>query len=148
MVNKADIAQAFDMSVQQFVDSIRYRRISGTIDDAAVLVAGGTATIAVFRAPYNCRLMSCIVRAETLETAGGTIDLKKAASGTALSSGQAMITSVVPTTAGGMTAATDYECVIDTDHDDLIEGDTVALVIGTVGEMTGLIYDLKIKRLN
>lgn len=148
MVNKQEIAQAFDASPGQIVDSVRYFHVFGTIDDAAVLVVGGTATVAVFRAPFACKLTECVVRAETLETAAGTINLKSAASGTAFTSGQAMITEVVPTSAGGMTAATDYECVIDSDHDDLIAGEAVALVIGTVGEMTGLIFSLKFERLN
>ena len=150
MVNKQEIADSLQISINSLLDAIRYIRLTGTIDDAAVLVDGGTATVVVFAAPYACKVTEVTVRAETLETADGSIDVKKAASGTAISGGTAVITQVIPTTGGGMVAATNYACTIVTaaNANQMAAGDVLAIVVGTVGEMTGLQYNVVIERLN
>jgi len=48
--------------------------------------ATGLATCVII-APYPLRLKSFVIRVKTLESAGGTLDVQKMASGTAIASG-------------------------------------------------------------
>jgi len=150
MVNKQDIADTLQVSVGALVDSIRNIHVSGTIDDAAALVVGGAASFGVFRAPYACKVTSCVLRAEIPETAGGTVRVRKAASEVAISNGTDIITTIVPTAAGGLVATKDYNCNVLTasDVNRLAAGDVLGILIADVGELSGLIYDINIERLN
>ena len=56
----------------------------GGLNDYGVVQTGVDQVICI--APYAMRLSSLTIRADTIETADGTVDLKKAASATALSS--------------------------------------------------------------
>ena len=136
MVNKQEIADSLQISMGAMLDSIRYNRLSGSQEDNGL-----------FRAPYACKVVSCIMRAETKEATNGstTIALKKAASGTAMASGTDIITPVV---AASLTNATDEVCSVDTDNNVLAEGDTMGIVIGTTSELAGLVYTVTVERLN
>lgn len=112
---------------------------SGGVNDYGAVQTGVDTVVCI--APYAMKLSSFVIRADTLETAGGTIDVKKAASGTALSGGTAMVTQVVPTS-GTLTAATNYSMVLDATAANytVAAGDMVVLMVGTTGELTGLAY--------
>ena len=118
---------------------------SGGIDDYGAVQTGVDCVVCI--APYAMKLVSCTIRADTLETAAGTVDLKKVASGTALTSGTAMVTQVVPTSAT-LTAATNYAMALDATAANytVAEGDLVVLMIGTTGELTGLAYRVVFER--
>ena len=139
MVNKQEIADSLQISIGAMIDATRYIRLSGSETKRMI-----------FRAPYTCKVKSCIMRAETLESTSGeaTIALKKAASGTSLSTGTAIITSVNPKT--GLTASTDKVCPILTasNANILAEGDSLGLVIGTTTELANLLCSVTIERLN
>ena len=147
MVNKQEVADVLQVPLNAMLDAMRNIYVHGTIDDAAVLVVGGTATYAVFIAPYACKVVDFTVRAETIETAGGTIDVKKAASGTAIGSGTAVITQIG---ADNLIASTNCICAVLTasNVNHMAAGEVLGIIIGTVGEMTGLVYSAKIERLN
>ena len=152
MVNKQEIADSLQTSIGAILDATRYIRLSGTIDEASEyspLVDGGLANRAIFIAPYACKVKSFIIRAEILETAGGTVDLKKVASGTALSSATKVITTVVPTDAT-LDAATNYSCEVLTtaNVNHLAEGDTLVVITADITELSGVMYNAVIERLN
>ena len=136
MVNKQEIADSLQVPITSVLDATRYIRLSGSQEDNGI-----------FRAPYACKLISCVMRAETIEVTNTstTIALKKAASGTAMASGTDIITPV--NASSGLVAATDLTCSIDTDNNTLAEGDTVGAVIGTTSELAGLVYTVAIERL-
>lgn len=119
---------------------------SGVMNDYGAVQTGVDAIVCI--APYAMKLTSFTIRADTLETAGGTVDVKKVASGTALSSGTDMVVQVVPTS-GTLTAATNYAMVLHaTEANYTVDvGDLVALMIGTTGELTGLAYCAVFERL-
>ncbi len=112
---------------------------SGGINDYGAVQTGVDCVVCI--APYAMKLVSCNIRADTLETAAGTVDLKKVASGTALSSGTDMVTQVVPTS-GTMTAATNHPMALHATvaNYTVAAGDLVVLMVGTTGELTGLAY--------
>jgi len=150
MVNKQEVADVLQVPLNAMLDAMRHFYVHGTIDDAAVLVDGGTATYAIFIAPFACKVIDFTIRVETIESVDGSIDLKKAASGTAIGSGTAVITRLIPTTIGGVVASTNYPCTVLTasDVNHMAAGEVLGIIIGTVGEMTGLVYSAKIERLN
>ena len=112
---------------------------SGGVNDYGAVQTGVDCVVCI--APYAMRLVSFNIRADTLETAGGTIDVKKAASATALSGGTAMVTQVVPT-GTTLTAATNYPMALHATEANytVAAGDLVVLMVGTTGELTGLAY--------
>ena len=72
----------------------------------------------------------------------GTVDVTKAASGTALSAGTAMVTQLVPTAAGGLTAATNYNMALHATEANytVAAGDIIVLQIGTPEELFEEVY--------
>ena len=150
MVNKMEIAQAFDASPGQMVDSIRHFHVFGTVEDANTLMVTGDCQI-LFRAPFACKLVGCILRAETIETtdsADEVLTIRKSASGTTLVSGTVM---VQYDPVSDLTAATDEDCTILTaaGANLLVAGDSVSLnLAGTINELTGVSVSLKLERLN
>ena len=113
---------------------------SGDNGDYGSVQSGRDTVVCI--APYAMKLTSFLIRADTLETANGTIDVKKVASGTALSSGTAMVTQVVPTTGGGLVAATNYSMVLHATAANytVAKGDLVMLMTGSTGELTALAW--------
>lgn len=150
-MNKSDLAALIDCSVGMLIDSIRYFHVFGTVEDANTLMVTGDAQL-LFRAPYACKLVECILRTETLETTDSSneeINVLKTTSGTAVSSGTEIITTVDPVS--DMTAATDHTCAILTaaNVNHLAAGDMVFLrLTGTINEVTGLSTAMKFERLN
>lgn len=153
MVNKQEIAELFDASVGQMVDSLRYFHVQGTVDDLNTLLVTAD-EVGVFRAPFGCKLIECTIRVgapETTDSNNEVLDLKKAASGTAVGSGTAMITQVSLDPSDTEPAAnTDYPCTVNSDGTEImVAGDMVGFILGgTINEHTGFFYDLKIERLN
>lgn len=151
MVNKMEVAHCFDASPGQIVDTVRHFHVFGTVEDANTLVVTGDAQV-LFRAPFACKLVEAVLRVETLETTDSSdeeINIVKAASGTAISSGTEIVTTVDPVS--DMTAATDHKCTVLTasNVNHLAEGDMVAIrITGTINELTGISSALKIERLN
>ena len=157
MVNKQEIADSLQTSLGAMLDAIRYIRLSGTIDEAAIyspLADGGDAARIIFVAPYACKVVSTIFRVEILETSNTTteLNLKKAASGTLLTNGTDVIT---PVNASGadtppLTAHTNFSCVVVTaaNANQMAAGDILFVVVGDVLEMSGLQYNVVIERLN
>lgn len=121
---------------------------SGGINDYGAVQTGVDAVVCI--APYAMKLTTFTIRADTVETAAGTVDVKKVASGTALSSGTAMVTQLVPTSAGGLTAATNLDLTLDTTEANytVAAGDLIVLMVGTTGELTGLAYRAVFERLS
>lgn len=115
-------------------------RFSGVVNDYAAVQTGVDTIVCV--APYAMKLISFTIRAEVVETAGGTVDVHKVASGTALSSGTAMVTQLTPTAVGGLTALTNLDLTLHATEANytVAAGDLVALMLGTTGELTGLAY--------
>lgn len=112
---------------------------SGGINDYSAIQSGVDTVVCI--APYAMKLTSFTIRAQTLESAGGSIDVKKAASGTVIGSATDMVTQVVPTAAGGLTAATNYDMTLAaTANITVAAGDLVVLMVGSTGELTGLAY--------
>ena len=119
---------------------------SGGINDYSGVQTGVDAVVCI--APYAMKLTSFTIRAQTLETADGTIDVKKAASGTVIGSATDMVTQVVPTAAGGLVAATNYDMVVGAAAVATVAaGDLVVLMIGTTGDLTGLAYRAVFERI-
>lgn len=118
---------------------------TGGINDYAAVQTGVDCVVCI--APYAMKLTSFTIRADTLETAGGTVDVKKVASGTALSSGTDMVTQVVPT-GTTLTAATNYAMALHATAANytVAAGDLVVLMIGTTGDLTGLAYTAVFER--
>jgi len=120
---------------------VKVKRVvfSGGVNDYGAVQTGVDTVVCI--APYAMRLVSFTIRADTLETAAGTIDVKKVASGTALSSGTDMVTQVVPT-GTTLTAATNYDMALHATEANytVAAGDLVALIVGTTGELTGLAW--------
>ena len=137
MVNKQEIADSLQVGLNALLESIRYIHFSSSQEDNGV-----------FRAPFACKVVSCVMRAETLESTNTstTASLKKAASGTAISSGTDIITPV--NVSSDLTAYTDYDCTVDTDNNILDAGDSVAVVIGTTSELAGFVCNITVERLN
>lgn len=91
-------------------------------------------------APYAMKMVSFTIRADTLESAGGSIDVRKAASGTELSAATDMAMQVLPTSIV-LTAATNYDMSIASGANGTVAaGDLVALMVGDTGELTGLAW--------
>jgi hypothetical protein len=112
---------------------------SGGVNDYDANQTGIDTVVCI--APYAMRLVSFTIRAKTLESAGGTVDVTKVASGTALTSGTAMVTQVVPT-GTTLTAATNYAMALHATEANytVAVGDMVVLALGTCGELTGLAW--------
>lgn len=153
MSKKDEIASVFDMSVGQIVDALKYFHVQGMIDDLNTLLITGD-SVGVFRAPFACELVEGTIRvglAETTDSNDEVLDLKKAASATALGSGTAMITqiSLDPSDVEPV-AHTDYPCAVNTDGTQkVVAGDMVGFVLGgTINEHKGIFYDLKFARQN
>lgn len=153
MVNRMEVAQAIDASPGMLVDAVRHFHVQGTIDDMNTLLITGD-TVGVFRAPYGCKLVECIIRvglAETTDSNDEVLDLKKAASGTAVGSGTAIITQVsLDPSDTEPVAHTDYPCTVNSDGTEvLVAGDMVGFILaGTINEHKGIFYSLKFERLN
>lgn len=118
---------------------------AGGVNDYGAVQTGVDCVVCI--APYAMKLKTFTIRADTLETAAGTVDVKKVASGTALSSGTDMVTQVVPTS-GTLTAATNYAMALHATAANytVAAGDLVVLMVGTTGELTGLAYTAVFER--
>jgi hypothetical protein len=153
MVNKMEIAQAIDASPGMMVDSVRHFHVFGSVDFENVNMNTG-AVQTIFIAPFGCKVVECLIRFGTVETTDSNdevLDLKKAASGTAIGSGTAVITQIsLDPTDDPYTADTNYICAVKSDGSEiLVAGDMVAFVVGgTVDEITGCVYAVKFERLN
>lgn len=144
MVSKRDIADALDAGVGGVSDSARNIYVSGQLGPDYGVNATGLDGC-VFIAPFAVRLKKFIVRVKTVESADGTIDVKKMASGG--TSASKMVTTLVPTTAGGLAAATNEELAIITADADLATGDICMIMGGATGELTGVAYTAMFERL-
>lgn len=151
MVTRSEMAAVLDASVGMLVDTTRHIYLFGTVEDINTLMVTGDAQI-LFYAPYRCKLMECVMRADTIETtdsADEELNVVKAASGTAVASGTEIITTVDPVS--DITAATNHVCTVLTasDVNVLAAGDVLALrVTGTINELKGVAIAMKIERLN
>jgi hypothetical protein len=147
MVSKQDVVAALGGGMSGVPDAVQNIHLSGQLGPDYEANATGLATT-VFIAPYKCELTRFIIRVKTLESAGGTIDVQKMASGTAIASATDMVTRFVPTAAGGLVAATNENLVVATDGSQILdEGDICILVGGATGELTGVAYTAMFKRL-
>lgn len=147
MVSKHDIADALGAGLTGVSDAARFIYVSGQLGPDYEANATGLATTVII-APYAMRLNSFTIRVKTLESADGTLDVQKMASGTAIGSATDMVTQFVPTSGGGLEAATNENLVVGTDgSQDLAAGDICILVGGTTGELTGVAYTAMFERL-
>lgn len=121
---------------------------SGVINDYSGVQTDVNAVICI--APYAMKLTSFTIRAQILETTAGTVDVKKVASETVIGSATDMVMQLLPTAAGGLVAATNYnmELVATEASYTVAAGDLVVLMIGTTGELTGLAYLAVFERLS
>lgn len=148
MVSKHDIATALGAGLTGTADAAKFIRLSGQVgpDYGAVGANGVDAIILI--APYPVRLTEFLFRVKTVESADGTIDVEKVPSGTALGSGDDMVTQYVPTAAGGLTADTNEPLVINTDGtQDMDTGDMCVIKVGTIGELTAISWMACFERL-
>ena len=117
---------------------------SGSVNDYGTTQSGVDTIVCI--APHAMRLTSFIIRAETLETAGGTVDVKKIVNGGTFGNGVDMVTQVIPTSAT-LTTKTNYSMTLGIAANIVVtSGDMVALVIGSTGELTGLAYQAVFER--
>jgi len=147
MVSKADIAGALGAGLTGVADAARMIYMSGQLGPDYEANATGLAECVII-APYALRLHRFKIRVATVESAGGTLDVEKMASETAIGSATAMATQLVPTAAGGLAAATNFDFTLNTDGTaDLAEGDLCILRGGSTGELTGVAYTAMFERL-
>lgn len=102
-----------------------------------------------FRVPCAMELISATVRVETDGVDDDEkVDILKAASATAMSSGTQMVTQITGST--NLADATDFAAVVKTDgSEDLVAGNLVYLKIigkGSTGELTHPMATLKLQR--
>jgi len=114
MVSKQDMAAALQCGVGGIGDAAHFLYIEGQTGDLDTLYGDAqTVYTALFRAPYAVELKGLTVRTVAKETtANATLDILKAASGTAHSSGTAMVTQIDPDT---LTNSTDEALTMNTD---------------------------------
>ena len=126
-----------------------YIYVTGETGELTALIGNATTIYhAVFRAPVGMELISFRVRSEAKETtANATLDVLKAASGTAITSGTAMVTQIDPDT---LVDATDKALVVKTDgSEDLAAGNLVVLKVvsgASTSQLKHLAYMAKLKR--
>ena len=130
MVSKRDIATALGAGMTGTPDAARFIYIGGTTGNNLNEVIGDAITKyrGLVIAPYALRLSQFTVRTVAKETtANATIDVLKAASGTAITSGTAMATQLDPDT---LVNATNKNLAINTDGtQDLAKGDLLAFKV-------------------
>jgi len=150
MVSKQDMASALQCGVGGMGDSANFIYIEGETGDLDT-VLGDAATIyrTLFRAAYAVELKGLTVRTVAKETtADATLDILKAASATAHSSGTAMVTQIDPDT---LVNSTDKALTINTDGtQQLAAGDVMYIKVvsgAATSELKNLSYWAKFKRL-
>ena len=136
-------------SAAEINDAGNYIYVSGETGELNTVI-GDAVTIysTVIRAPVAMELVSFIVRTEAKETtANATVDVLKAASGTAITSGTAMVTQIDPDT---FTNATDEVlAVLATGAEDLAVGDMVAIKVvsgAATSQLKHIAYTAKFQR--
>lgn len=137
MVSAPDIAQALGKSVNGVLSTTGRWIVSDRADGAAetAMTSSTTFYYSFGIAPFACRLKEATVRAKAVGKPSSTIDIVKAASGTAIASGTAMVTQIAGDT--GLTANTNIKCTVNTDGSvNLAAGDTVGVKIVTQGTET------------
>ena len=150
MVSKQDIAAALNCGVGGVGDSTNFIYVEGDTGDLNTLIGdAATRYIAVFRANFAVKLRDFKVRSIAKEsTANATLDIVKAASGTAFTSGTAMVTQIDPDT---LVNSTDKALTVNTDGtEDLAAGDTMYLKVvsgAATSQLKNLSYWAKLKRL-
>jgi hypothetical protein len=150
MVSKQDIASALNAGVGGIGDSVNFIYVEGGSGDLGTLYGDAvTRYEAVFRANFAVRLTDFKVRTIAKETtANATVDILKAASGTAMTSGTAMVTQIDPDT---FVDSTDEALVVKSDgSEDLAAGDTMYLKVvsgAATSALKHLSYWAKLRRL-
>lgn len=111
---------------------------SGGIDDYGANPSGRDEIVCI--APYAMKLTKFTIRCETLEAAGGSINVVKSEDGGNFGNAVEMVTTVVPTSAT-MTIRTNYDMELGATEDITVAaGDMVAIKMGTTAELRGLAY--------
>jgi hypothetical protein len=147
MVSKQAIAEALSCGVGGVGDSANFIYIEGGSGSLDTLYGdAATRYEALFR---PVRLIDFIVRSPAKETtADATVDVLKAASGTAMSSGTAMVTQIDPDT---LVNDTDKALVPNTDGtQEMAAGDVMFLKVvsgAATSQLKHLSYWAKLKRL-
>lgn len=150
MVSKQDIAAALSCGVGGVGDSSNFIYIEGGSGDLGTLYGdAATRYESLFRANFPVKLTDFKVRTVAKETsANATVDVLKAASGTAMTSGTAMVTQIDPDT---FTNSTDESLVVKSDgSEEMAAGDTMFLKVvsgAATSQLKKLSYWAKLKRL-
>lgn len=113
-------------------------------DANTALLASKTIYSVVGRVPKTGKVTRVIIRSEAAGVAGATIDILKAASGTAISSGTAVVTQIA---GNAITSATDYTMtVVTTDASNVTAGSLIVCkIVGGGGEtLKPLFVDVEI----
>ena len=130
MVSKRDVADALGAGLTGVSDAAQFIYVGETTgNNLNDLIGNGiTKYRGLIVAPYPMRLSQFTVRTIAKEsTANATIDVLKAASGTAITSGTAMVTQIDPDT---LVNATNKDLTINTDGtQDLAKGDLLAFKV-------------------
>lgn len=150
MVSKQAIAEALSCGVGGVGDSANFIYIEGGCGDLGGLYGdAATRYEALFRANFPVKLTDFKVRTVAKETtADATVDVLKAASGTAMTSGTAMVTQIDPDT---LVNSTDKALAVKSDgSEDMAAGDTMYLKVvsgAATSALKHLSYWAKLKRL-
>ena len=150
MVSKQAIAEALSCGVGGVGDSANFIYIEGGSGDLGGLYGdAATRYEALFRANFPVKLVDFKVRTVAKETtADATVDVLKAASGTAMTSGTAMVTQIDPDT---LVNSTDKALVPNSDGtEEMGAGDTMYLKVvsgAATSALKHLSYWAKLKRL-
>ena len=136
-------------SAAEINDAAEFIYISGETGELTTVIGDAVTLYSnIIRAPVAMSLISIHVRTEAKETtANATVDVLKAASGTAITSGTAMVTQIDPDT---FTDATDEAlAVLETGAEDLAAGDMVAIKVvsgAATSTLKHLAYTAKFQR--
>jgi hypothetical protein len=137
MVSKKDIADELGITVDALhLNASRYimeRQAPGSIDANVALTASTTFYVKLGRVPKACVLESVTIRASAIGVgATTTIDILGVPSGTAVTSGTALVTQLA---ANGLTANTDYDMTVTAANKNLAAGtDIVAKIVTQASE--------------
>lgn len=113
-------------------------------DGNTALLASKTLYTVLGRLPKAGIIKSCIIRSANTGVAGATIDILKAASGTAISSGTAIVTQIA---GNALTANTDYKMAVNSDGSENISAGSLIvakIVTGAVETLKPLFVDIEI----
>lgn len=113
-------------------------------DANTALLASKTVYNILGRMPKAGKLKRCTIRSTAAGVASATIDILKAASGTAISSGTAVVTQLA---GNALTASTDYDMVVNTDGTENIAAGSLIvakIVTGAAETLKPLFVDIEI----